>query len=465
MNFPHQAQAIIKRLEEAGYEAWIVGGAVRDAYLAEETKKIASKKSLLEKLKSLFRKEEEHPVREERIKLHDIDFATNAKPEEIESVFSDCKTVDVGKSFGTIKVVWEDIPYEITTYRSEEGYRDGRHPDQVSYSDKIEEDLLRRDFTMNAMAFHPERGLLDPFHGRDDLKKGILRAVGNPQERIEEDGLRMLRAVRFSARLGLSIEPHLQKAIESHKENLSQLSMERCLEEMTRMLTDKSAGLAMATLRDLGLLQVLLPEVDKPLAQQRYGFLPNEPAYGWACLLSSVSHQQGESRTQRAKKILKRLKSSRDLQSRVSLLLREDMDLPGDLSQAQAFVGEVGDAAMPILLFRKSGLDAFKARKKREVGRGRGPQTNLEAYAQEINRAMDLVRTVMRNHLPTRVADLAISGQDLMDLGYNQGRQIGDTLDRLLKLVMDGEIENNPDALKAYAQKIQETSTGEGSIS
>lgn len=465
MTFPKAAGEIIGRLEGAGYEAWVVGGAVRDAYLARAAQRAEGTGGPFRRIKSLLHKEEEEPVWGEGVDLHDIDFATDARPEEIEAVFSDCKTVDVGKSFGTIKVVWKDIPYEITTYRSEEGYRDGRHPDRVTYSDKIEEDLLRRDFTMNAMAYHPEKGLLDPFDGRGDLKKGLLRAVGNPKDRIEEDGLRMLRAVRFAARLGLVLEPHLQEAIQSHKEDLTRLSMERCLEEMTRMLTDKSAGRAIQAMESLGLLPVLIPEIDSALARQRYDFLPPEEDYRWACLLSSLSPQQGESRSRRAKKILRRFKSSNDLQDRVAILLREDIELPKDQSQAQTFVGELGDMAMPYLLFRKSGPDAFLARKKSEIGRRRGQGTKLEKYRDDIIQSMDLVRTVQRNRLPTQVSDLAIGGRDLMDMGYNQGRQIGETLDRLLALVIEGKVENTREALMAWAEESLASSKEEDPLS
>lgn len=465
MTFPQPARDIIARLENAGYEAWVVGGAVRDAYLAANPIKTGQITGPLGRMKSLFHNKEEEPVWGEGVDLHDIDFATNARPQEVETVFSDCKTVDVGKSFGTIKVVWKDLPYEITTYRSEEGYRDGRHPDRVTYADKIEEDLLRRDFTMNAMAYHPESGLLDPFDGREDLKKSLLRAVGNPEDRIEEDGLRMLRAVRFAARLGLTLESHLQEAIENHKEDLNKISMERCLEEMTRMLMDKSAGRAMEAMENLGLLQVLIPEIDLPLAKQRYDFLPPEDFYRWACLLSSVSPKQVDSRSRWAKKILKRFKSSNELQNRVALLLREDLELPKDLPHAQAFVGDLGDMATPYLLFRKSGPDAFRERKKSEIGRRRGPGSRLENYREEIIRAMDLVRTVKRNSLPTQISDLSIGGRDLMDLGYNQGRQIGETLEELLNLVIEGELENTREALMAHAKKARGSSDGEGSIS
>ena len=199
MIFPDEALEVLRRLEEAGYEAWFVGGAVRDRVLGREAA--------------------------------DVDITTSATPSEIEAVFAGERTLDVGKSFGTIRVVMPQAVYEVTTYRAERNYIDGRHPETVEYSRHIEDDLKRRDFTMNAMAWHPERGLLDLYGGRRDLAAGLLRAVGVAAERMEEDGLRMLRAVRFASRFAMKLEPSLRKAIIDQHTQIERISVERCSEE------------------------------------------------------------------------------------------------------------------------------------------------------------------------------------------------------------------------------------------
>lgn len=182
---------IIDRLNEAGFKSFPVGGAVRDSLLSRE--------------------------------VSDIDITTDARPEEIEEVFRDFKLIDIGKRFGTIKVIIEGDAFEITTFRKESAYRDGRHPTEVSFSDNLIDDLERRDFTINAMAFdHGE--IIDPFGGRTDLSRKVIRAVGDPRERIDEDLLRSLRAVRFANRLGFTIEESLKEAIRENAGKINSIS-------------------------------------------------------------------------------------------------------------------------------------------------------------------------------------------------------------------------------------------------
>lgn len=169
---------LVKRLEDSGFETYLVGGALRDKLLGE--------------------------------KIHDIDLTTRARPEQIMKIFSDMKLIDIGKKFGTIKIIYKSEEFEITSFRAESLYKDKRHPDKISFSNTIEEDLKRRDFTINAMAERNGK-IIDLFDGKKDLKDKIIRAVGNPYERIEEDYLRALRAVRFATVLDFEIEENLKK--------------------------------------------------------------------------------------------------------------------------------------------------------------------------------------------------------------------------------------------------------------
>ena len=200
INIPSDVKRIIDRIEDAGYEAYAVGGCIRDALLKKEP--------------------------------HDWDITTSADPMTVKRLFS--KTFDTGIQHGTVTVLLGGENYEVTTYRVDGDYADGRHPESVTFTRNLADDLKRRDFTINAMAYNPEKGLVDLFGGQDDLKKGIIRCVGDPVERFTEDALRMMRAVRFSAQLGFDIEPATAAAIKKlfahiprHKRNLLRVLFQR----------------------------------------------------------------------------------------------------------------------------------------------------------------------------------------------------------------------------------------------
>jgi tRNA nucleotidyltransferase (CCA-adding enzyme) len=193
---------ILNTLNSAGHEAYVVGGCVRDDLL-------------------------DRPI-------HDVDICTSALPEEIEALFE--KSVPTGKAHGTITVLMDHTPYEVTTFRKESDYSDHRHPDTVEFVDDLKEDLARRDFTVNAMAYHPQTGIKDYFEGQKDIKNGLIKAVGNPYERIEEDALRMLRAYRFAAQLHFALDPELKKAIGEKADLMKYVSKERILKELSAIL-------------------------------------------------------------------------------------------------------------------------------------------------------------------------------------------------------------------------------------
>lgn len=405
-DFPQAVFSLLDRLEGAGFESWIVGGAVRDACLG--------------------------------LAIHDVDIASSAQPDQIEETFSDCRTIDVGKSFGTVRVVWKESVYEITTYRAERGYSDGRHPDQVSYSDQVEDDLCRRDFTMNAMAWHPDRGILDLYGGREDLKKGILNSVGDPDIRIREDGLRMLRAIRFAARYGLDFTPPLLQAIKDHHSLLKVISRERCLEEMDRILLGNRAEWAMTQLESCGLMVYLVPA----LAGQETYFslleaLPEDLDLRWAGLLLPLGGKE-------AKRTMKDLRASNARQDRVSRacaytkkVIDQDLALPKSRSQVQVQLNQWG-------LALKDGLILLTAWAKTY-----GSTASLDLY-----QAMGYLQEVLDLGLPWRIQDLALNGQDLIEMGMDQGEEIGQTLVYLLKEVMAGRLANNKEDLQVGAAKF-----------
>ena len=223
---------ITEKLEEAGFETYLVGGCVRDELLGRET--------------------------------FDIDITSQAQPDQILKVLNGYKTIDIGKKFGTIKVLLDSMEYEITTMRKESGYSDKRHPSEIYYTDDIYEDLKRRDFTINAMAKRNGK-IIDPFDGQIDLSNKVIRAVGNPNDRINEDMLRALRAVRFATSLNFEIEGDLKNAIRSHASFLNDISKERIQVEINKTLLTNNPSRGIRILADLGLLEYIFPEVARTI--------------------------------------------------------------------------------------------------------------------------------------------------------------------------------------------------------
>jgi len=227
INLPDFVQKILKKFLENGYEIYIAGGAIRD---------ILMKKA-----------------------VHDWDFTTNATPKIILSLFPDSF---YDNQFGTVGINHQSLIYEITTFRKEMGYSDARHPDKISWGKTIQEDLIRRDFTIDAMALTPQMKIIDPHHGQDDIKKKIIKAMGNPEERFSEDALRMMRAVRIATQLGFSIEEKTFQAIKNNVKLLDKISAERIRDELLKLLSYPFAADGYLLLRNSGLAEKILPEVE-----------------------------------------------------------------------------------------------------------------------------------------------------------------------------------------------------------
>ena len=227
IKLPETTEYIIEKIEKNGFEAFAVGGCIRDSLLGRVP--------------------------------NDWDIATSAKPEDIMNIFEN--TVETGIEHGTVTVVIDKEPYEVTTYRIDGDYTDGRHPDSVEFTENIEEDLSRRDFTINAMAYNNSTGLVDVFGGRDDLENKVIRCVGDPRKRFEEDALRMMRGIRFSAQLGFSIENDTFKAIEEMSDLISAVSIERINVEFTKTLMSDTKKIMIY--HESGILKNILPELYK----------------------------------------------------------------------------------------------------------------------------------------------------------------------------------------------------------
>ena len=385
MRVPADAEQIIEKLNEHGFEAYVVGGCVRDSLLGKEPE--------------------------------DWDITTSAKPEEVKAIFS--RTIDTGIQHGTVTVMLNRQGYEVTTYRVDGEYEDGRHPKSVDFTTSLLEDLKRRDFTINAMAYNGREGLVDAFGGMEDLENRVIRCVGSAVNRFTEDALRILRAVRFSAQLDFRIEDETYEAISLIAPNLEKVSKERIATELTKLLLSGHPE-KMKRVSDTGASRYISEPFFKAAVLSKgelrpLGCLPAVKYMRWAGFLR---REQGET----AADILRDLKMDCDTMDRVKILvsrwrtpiaaekpaIRRVMNqIPGDLFDSllccqTVFAGEVGE------------------------GYGETLET-VKALAEEIRGAGD----------PVNLKDLAVDGRDLMAAGMKPGPALGKTLNAPMEQVLE----------------------------
>ncbi len=439
LDLPAHAARAIAQLEDAGFETWAVGGCVRDSLRGAAP--------------------------------HDWDLCTAARPEQMQAVFAGERVLETGAKHGTLTLLTDGGPLEITTFRADGGYSDGRHPDGVRFVAHIEDDLARRDFTVGAMAWHPERGLCDPFGGLDDLQEGVLRAVGDPDARFQEDALRILRAVRFASQLGFAVEPETAAAMRRQLARLDCVAAERVRAELTGLLCGRFAQRALLAFRDV--IGYVLPELvpmfdcDQQNPHHKYdvwehsvraaGQVPAEPALRWAMLLHDcgkpacktvdergVGHFYGHPKASHAiaEPLLHRLRFSAEETGRI-LLLVEQHDRPlGDSPKlVRRRLCQIGEARFRDLLALKKG-DA--------VGQGTHPEDIawLCGIAQ-------LLEEVLAADACFSLRQLAVNGNDMVSLGLS-GPAVGEMLRALLDAVIDGQADNTRDALLRRARARME---------
>lgn len=441
MKLPKPVLTCIQALEQAGYTAYAVGGCVRDAMLGFEP--------------------------------HDYDLCTSATPEQICQVFGRHQLILNGEKHGTIGVVLDGQVYEITTYRTEGGYQDSRHPDWVAFVENLDEDLSRRDFTVNAMAYHPQKGYIDPFGGAQDLRNGVLRAVGDPETRFREDALRILRGVRFACRFDLQPEPETAAAMEQLAPLTDHLAKERVLSEMNQILCHLTAQ-DMERYRPI-LLQVipqLQPCVDFQQHSRHHLYdvythtahvvaaVKQEPALRWAALLHDVGkpqvftedeagngHFYGHAAVSAkiAQEILQQLKAPTELRQQVFFLITHHMDeLSPTVPALRKKLSRYGVENLRQLV-------ALQWADRQGTGK---PSVRDERRFEKSNKLIDkLEKTEGR----LQVTDLAINGHDLMSLGFAAGPALGQCQQQLLELVLNGELPNERDSLLEKATAILQT--------
>ena len=394
------AAALLTRLRAAGHAAYAVGGCVRDSLLGQTP--------------------------------HDWDLCTSATPEQVLELFGEAHCIPTGLQHGTVTVKHGGELYEITTFRTEGAYSDGRHPDHVAFVPDVKEDLARRDFTINAMAYNAEEGLIDPFGGQNDLAAGIVRAVGEPQRRFEEDALRILRLYRFAARFGFAIDPATGQAARALCRHLDCVSEERIAEELSRLLAAPAPGAYL----EAEVLAVIFPELDAAeLPESRRILDALEPGMEHVPVrLAALLCPLGEAGARAA---LKRLKCSNALTGTVATLVRE------------AAAGMPG-AALTLTARRfLSRYDLATITNLTALCSARHPE-QAEAFAALQQEAARLVET----NACCRINQLAVNGRDLMDAGIRPGPGLRRVLDALLEQVLTGQLPNEKAALLAAAAQV-----------
>ena len=438
MFLPENTQNCIDLLENAGFAAYAVGGCVRDACLG--------------------------------LTPHDYDLCTSALPEQTEAVFRDYRLVLAGEKHGTVTVITEDGPVEITTFRTEGGYRDNRHPDWVEFLPEIEGDLARRDFTVNAMAYSPKRGFADPFGGRADLENHILRAVGDPVSRFQEDSLRILRGVRFAARFGLTPEENTLNAMLSQRHLMDNLARERVFVELCKLLL--AAKWADIT-RFAPILAAVIPELapmigfDQHSPHHAYDLIthtahvvegvPASLPLRWAALLHDTGkvttftrdatgrgHFYGHAKESAAIAggILLRLKAPTALREEVVTLIGRHMTrLQPERKWLRRQVSKFGFSM----------VEAMLSLQEADMGsKGTGEDDGSAVFSA----VRGLLAELKAEDACLGLKDLAVNGNDLMALGY-RGRKIGTCLDALLEQVVDERLPNEKEALLDWAAENQ----------
>ncbi len=437
MYLPEPVLYCLDLLNQAGYRAYAVGGCVRDALLGRSPQ--------------------------------DYDLCTDALPEETARVFCQYRLVRSGEKHGTIGVVMEGRVLEITTFRTEGGYGDSRHPDWVRFVPDVAEDLARRDFTVNAMAYHPAEGYIDPFGGRKDLEDHILRAVGDPAARFAEDALRILRGVRFAVGYGLTPHPQTQKAMFALAGRMDNLARERVFEELCKLLPLVIA----ADLKQYApVLTQVIPELapcvdfDQHSPHHKYDVYTHtayvvesvSPALPlrWAALLHDTGkpgtfirdetgrgHFKGHAKVsaQLADAVLSRLKAPTALRQRVVFLVEHHMlPLEPDKKLLRRRLGQYGVEAVEELLTLQEADFGSK-------GTGRPEEGAVFAQIRQ------LLRELLEEDACLRVGDLAVDGRDLMELGFAPGPRLGACLEALLAQVQDERLPNEKQALLLAAEK------------
>lgn len=428
---PSFCDTIIKKLEENGFKAYLVGGCVRDAVLGKE------------------------PC--------DYDVATDATPSEMKNVFSELRVIETGLKHGTLTVLSDNNPVEVTTFRIDGEYEDNRHPKKVEFTVKLSDDLSRRDFTVNSLAYNQKSGLVDLFGGRSDIELKIIKCVGKPDERFEEDALRILRALRFASVLDFEIDKDTEKSIFKNKLLLKNISAERIFSEFKKLLCGKAAEKILIKYREV--ISVFLPEIEPCFdfdQRSKYHCFDiythivktvsnseSDETVRLACFLhdigkpkafftdeNGIGHFYGHQNISAniSDNVLKRLKADNKILKTVSSLVRyHDCEIEPSEKAVKRFISKTSaDFLRELIKIKKA--DSF----------ARNPDYRKpDEYFDEL---IKILEKIVTEEQCFKLKDLAVNGNDIAELGF-EGKKIGEILNTLLEKVIDGELKNEKEEL------------------
>jgi len=402
---------IIKKLHKGGYEALVVGGCIRNLVMREEAQ--------------------------------DWDITTSATPKEISRAFKGYKVVPVGEKYGTIMVVIKAVNYQVTTFRGKDKLKGIEETEVAKGTSILLEDLKHRDFTINALAWGEKEGVLDYFKGLEDIKRRVIKGVGDPSERIKEDPLRMLRAVRMTCQLDFKIDQATLQAIKKNSLLIKKVSLERIRDELIKILLSNFSKRGFKLLKQLGLLQFILPELERCVGFYQEDLCPNKDlfehilnhlnnlppdlALRLVALLGEVTQPRFNSQTSReevAAKILRRLKFKNSIIKKVSILIQENWRAIDFLNSKniRQFISKCGEEnILNVLELKRADIKIAKK----------------IAKLKQLEKMEQRVREVLEEKPPVSLKDLAINGKDLIDLGYQEGVELGGMLKKLLEIVID----------------------------
>lgn len=432
INMPQAVKEIIATLQQNNFEAYAVGGCVRDSILGREP--------------------------------NDWDITTSASPEEVKALFR--RTIDTGIEHGTVTIMIDKVGYEVTTYRIDGKYEDGRHPTEVTFTRNLKEDLLRRDFTINAMAYNDTDGLVDIFGGLEDIERKVIRCVGDPRARFTEDALRLMRAVRFAAQLGYTIEEETREAMKEIAGNLKKISAERIQVELVKTLVSPNPFM-MKDAYELGLTKYFMPEFDLAMETEQHnrhhmytvgehslvatGHIRADKVLRLTMLMhdfgkplcittdeEGIDHYYGHpaKSEEMAEEILHRLKFDNDTIRKVCILIRhhDERIVPG-LKYMRRAMARIGEEAFPELFEVQEADISAQSEYKKDT-----KLANLEANRKDYEEICAKKQCVSK-------ATLAVSGKDLIACGMKPGKEIGAVLDAMLQDVIESPEHNEKEYL------------------
>lgn len=438
VTMPAGAAFVLQRLKENGFQGYVVGGCVRDSLLGRAPK--------------------------------DWDICTDALPEEMQRVFRDQHVIETGLKHGTLTVMYDHEPYEVTTFRVDGEYTDHRHPDEVRFVKNVVDDLARRDFTVNAMAWNPQSGLVDAFGGQEDLRAGVIRCVGEADRRFGEDALRIMRALRFASVYGFDIEAETAAAVHRLKDTLRDVAAERIRVELAKLLCGKGAGKMLREYADV--FFAILPQLapmhgfDQRTPYHAYDVwehtvravenAPTTETLRLTLLLhdagkpaaftvdeQGVGHAHGHHRlsAEIAAEVLAYLRLDNATRDRILMLVEHhDWPLSTERTLLKRRLNRLGEEALYQLI---------EVQRADALGKGTEAAADVEARTEELRQAL----TVLLAERPcVTLRDMAVNGRDLMAEGIAHGRQLGETLNWLLAEVLNERLPNEREALLSAAR-------------